>query len=312
MLVIANQTILGEPLLAAIRERAQPRRPSSRSWPRGPGGCPRTGCELALAQLRGAGSRQRATSATPTRSTAALNVVHDEQVDEIIVSTFPDASSGWLRRDVVGRIFDVVKAGNVARLGYMDFSSVTEVFPMRRPRWERRLTAGDEISRLPPPAPRQQALGPPQMRPVVHLAVDADDAGIAGVRECLDDGLRARPRPRPRRERGVDDRHLCRVDRQLGGEAVALGLQAFPPQPVGVAEIDEHGVDRGDIGDRCARGSSSRGRGGRRRCSGRSRRAWPTRRSLPTGPPRPRSAPARRGLRIARRLPPRARRPRSR
>ena len=33
-------------------------------------------------------------------------------------------------------LFDVVKAGNVARLGYMDFSTVTEVFPMRRPRWE--------------------------------------------------------------------------------------------------------------------------------------------------------------------------------
>jgi len=33
-------------------------------------------------------------------------------------------------------LFDVVKAGNVARLGYMDFSTVTEVFAMRRPRWE--------------------------------------------------------------------------------------------------------------------------------------------------------------------------------
>lgn len=32
-------------------------------------------------------------------------------------------------------LFDVVKAGNVARLGYTDFSTVTEVFSMRRPRW---------------------------------------------------------------------------------------------------------------------------------------------------------------------------------
>jgi len=32
--------------------------------------------------------------------------------------------------------FDAVKAGNVARLGYMDYSAVTEVFTMRRPRWE--------------------------------------------------------------------------------------------------------------------------------------------------------------------------------
>lgn len=33
-------------------------------------------------------------------------------------------------------LFDTVKAGNVARLGYMDYSSVDTVFPMRRPRWE--------------------------------------------------------------------------------------------------------------------------------------------------------------------------------
>lgn len=33
-------------------------------------------------------------------------------------------------------LFDVVKAGNVARLGYFDFSTVTETFPMRRPRWQ--------------------------------------------------------------------------------------------------------------------------------------------------------------------------------
>jgi len=32
-------------------------------------------------------------------------------------------------------LFDVVKAGNLARLGYMDYTSVTETFAMRRPRW---------------------------------------------------------------------------------------------------------------------------------------------------------------------------------
>lgn len=33
-------------------------------------------------------------------------------------------------------LFDTVKAGNVARLGYMDYSTVDAVFQMRRPRWE--------------------------------------------------------------------------------------------------------------------------------------------------------------------------------
>jgi flavin reductase (DIM6/NTAB) family NADH-FMN oxidoreductase RutF len=32
-------------------------------------------------------------------------------------------------------MFDVVKAGNVARLGYFDFSTTEQVFPLRRPKW---------------------------------------------------------------------------------------------------------------------------------------------------------------------------------
>lgn len=34
-------------------------------------------------------------------------------------------------------LFDVVKAGNVSRLGYMDYSAIERVFSMRRPRWEK-------------------------------------------------------------------------------------------------------------------------------------------------------------------------------
>lgn len=34
-------------------------------------------------------------------------------------------------------LFDIIKAGNVARLGYMDYASVDEVFSMRRPRWDK-------------------------------------------------------------------------------------------------------------------------------------------------------------------------------
>ncbi|MER8439161.1 flavin reductase family protein [Mesorhizobium sp. M1312] len=32
-------------------------------------------------------------------------------------------------------IFDIARAGNVGRLGYMDYASVSEIFSMRRPRW---------------------------------------------------------------------------------------------------------------------------------------------------------------------------------
>ncbi len=33
-----------------------------------------------------------------------MQTVHDERVDEIIVSTFPGQKSGWLRRNLVDRL----------------------------------------------------------------------------------------------------------------------------------------------------------------------------------------------------------------
>jgi hypothetical protein len=104
VLVIANQTVLGEPLLVAIRERNVV--------------SPVEFTILIPADAEGAEQRLREVCARmaaegiqasghlgdPDPVVAAQNAVHDEQVDEIIVSTFPEASSGWLRRDVVGRI----------------------------------------------------------------------------------------------------------------------------------------------------------------------------------------------------------------
>jgi hypothetical protein len=104
VLVVANQTVLGEPLLGAIRERAA--------------AGPVDFTILIPADAEGAEQRLREVCARlgtqginasghlgdPDPFVAAQNAMHDEQVDEVIVSTFPEASSGWLRRDVVGRI----------------------------------------------------------------------------------------------------------------------------------------------------------------------------------------------------------------
>ena len=104
VLVIANQTIVGRPLLTAIRERAAavPAEFTLVAPADQPGVQRRL--ERALAQLREAGVEATGHIGDPDPVTAALNAAHDEQVDEIIVSTFPEASSGWLRRNVVGRI----------------------------------------------------------------------------------------------------------------------------------------------------------------------------------------------------------------
>ena len=110
VLVVANETVVGEPLLARIRERAarspasfllvSPQSdPSQSSHP-----AAEARLRRALAELRGHGIDAHGQVAHPDPFTAAAQAVSDERIDEIIVSTFPGERSGWLRRDLVGRL----------------------------------------------------------------------------------------------------------------------------------------------------------------------------------------------------------------
>ena len=102
--------MLGEPLLRRISERAAAG-PSAflivcpQSDP-GQGEHPEAERRLraALATLRDEGIEAHGQVAHPDPYTAAMQVIDDERVDEVIVSTFPGERSGWLRRDVVGRL----------------------------------------------------------------------------------------------------------------------------------------------------------------------------------------------------------------
>jgi phosphopantetheine adenylyltransferase len=111
VLVVANQTILGAPLLDRIRERAR----------RGPASflliCPQSDLLMAahpdaerrlrraLTVLRGEGIDAHGQVAHPDPFTAALHAVQDERIDEIIVSTFAgEKTSSWLRGDLVNRL----------------------------------------------------------------------------------------------------------------------------------------------------------------------------------------------------------------
>ena len=112
VLVVANETVLGEPLLERIRERA--RRGDDAAFllvcpqsdpTRGEHPEAERRLRAALATLRGDGIEAHGQIAHPDPFTAAMQEVHDERVDEIIVSTFPgDQRSSWLRRDLVGRL----------------------------------------------------------------------------------------------------------------------------------------------------------------------------------------------------------------
>lgn len=110
VLVLANETVIGEALLDRIRARAE----------EGPASflivCPQSdlsGAEhpeaerrlrAALGTLRAEGIEVHGQIAHPDPFTAAMNTIHDERTDEIIVSTFPRERSGWLRRDLIGRL----------------------------------------------------------------------------------------------------------------------------------------------------------------------------------------------------------------
>ena len=110
VLVVANETVLGEPLLARIRERAAVGPASflivSPQSDAAAGEHPEAERRLraALSRLRSEGIEAHGQVAHPDPFTAAMQSVEDERTDEIIVSTFPGERSGWLRRDLVERL----------------------------------------------------------------------------------------------------------------------------------------------------------------------------------------------------------------
>jgi hypothetical protein len=110
VLVIANETVIGSPLLDRIKARAEQGPATfllvSPQSDLGQSAQPEAERRLrrALAELRAAGIEAHGQIAHPDPYTAGMHAVHDERVDEIIVSTFPHARSGWLRRDLVERL----------------------------------------------------------------------------------------------------------------------------------------------------------------------------------------------------------------
>jgi methylmalonyl-CoA mutase cobalamin-binding subunit len=109
VLVIANETVLGTPLLDKIRARHKagdaefliisPQGESEGSYEEA-----ERRLRRAVAQLRSEGIEAHGLVAHPDPYTAAMQATQDERVDELIVSTYPQQRSGWLRRDLVERL----------------------------------------------------------------------------------------------------------------------------------------------------------------------------------------------------------------
>ncbi len=111
VLVVANETVVGDPLLDTIRARAaqgptsflivSPQSDATASEH------PEAERRLrrAMTLLRGEGLEVHGQIAHPDPFTAAMQAVQDERIDEIIVSTFPgEKRSTWLRGDIVNRL----------------------------------------------------------------------------------------------------------------------------------------------------------------------------------------------------------------
>jgi hypothetical protein len=117
VLVVANETLGGRPLLENIKEKAA--REEIRLVVCVPRTNPRQGniiydeavfdaaqvrIDLARKVLREEGIEAIGEVGDPDPYTATMDAIAEHNPDEIIISTYPIASSGWLRRDLVERI----------------------------------------------------------------------------------------------------------------------------------------------------------------------------------------------------------------
>jgi histidinol dehydrogenase len=109
VLVVANQTVLDEPLLEKIRARAA--KGPAAFLIVSPQGASDTSYDDAERRLRRAVSLLRSQGidahgqiSHPDPYQAVKQAVDDERIDELIVSTFPGARSGWLRQNLVERL----------------------------------------------------------------------------------------------------------------------------------------------------------------------------------------------------------------
>jgi hypothetical protein len=120
ILVVANQTIGGAKLLERVKERAKEEDTSFTLVV--PMTKPRSGyviyddavrdsaqvrLDLTLSYLRGEDVVASGELGDEDPYTATLDAIDEYGPDEIIISTLPHASSGWLRRDLIERIQDV-------------------------------------------------------------------------------------------------------------------------------------------------------------------------------------------------------------
>ena len=114
-LAVANRTASGDQLLEALKAKAQADAPTGRGrlfivvvpQEGGSGSATRrarTRLSLVLERLRGAGLFAAGMVGDPDPYTAIMNALQYFSVDDIVISTYAETKSGWLRADLVERV----------------------------------------------------------------------------------------------------------------------------------------------------------------------------------------------------------------
>jgi hypothetical protein len=106
-LVVANQTVGGEPLIGMLKGKAaEGRHRFIVIAPQGDGGAGDANARLAhtLQRLEEEGLMAIGQVSEADPFTAIQNALRFYAVDEIVISTFPSTKSGWLRSDLINRV----------------------------------------------------------------------------------------------------------------------------------------------------------------------------------------------------------------
>jgi len=117
VLVVANETVAGKPLIDAIRKRAEGEEVHAHVI--SPQNQPKHGyviydehvrdaaqnrLEMTLALLREAGIEADGEVMDPDPYAAIMDALGEQDFDEIVISTHPETRSGWLRQGLVDRV----------------------------------------------------------------------------------------------------------------------------------------------------------------------------------------------------------------
>jgi hypothetical protein len=117
ILVVANETVAGKPLIDAVRQRAES--DDVHVHVISPQNQPKHGyviydehvrdaaenrLEMTLALLREAGIEADGEVMDPDPYSAVMDALGEQEYDEIIISTHPETRSGWLRQALVDRV----------------------------------------------------------------------------------------------------------------------------------------------------------------------------------------------------------------